>query len=46
MVMTLATAGLGAAGETVINDIACIKKTFPHFVREMEHLGAAVLMEG
>ena len=46
MVMTLATAALGAVGETVINGIECVKKTFPHFVREMERVGAAMLTEG
>ncbi len=43
MVMTLATAALGAAGETVIRNVDCVKKTFPHFVQEMERLGALMI---
>jgi 3-phosphoshikimate 1-carboxyvinyltransferase len=43
MVMTLATAALAAGGETVIHDAECVKKTFPHFVHEMEHLGALMI---
>jgi len=43
MVMTLATAALAADGETIIHDIECVKKTFPHFVHEMEHLGALMI---
>ena len=39
MVMTLATAGLVADGQTVIQDIECVKKTFPDFVNQMENLG-------
>ena len=41
--MTLATAGLAADGETIVNDVECVKKTFPHFVHEMEHLGALMI---
>ena len=39
MVMTLAVAALVAAGQTLIKDIDCIKKTFSHFVEEMQSLG-------
>lgn len=45
IVMTLATAALGATGETVIRDIACIRKTFPHFVSEMENVGAVMISD-
>jgi len=45
LVMTLAVAALGAAGDTVINDIACIKKTFPHFVEQMTRIGAAMFTD-
>ena len=45
MVMTLATAGLGATGETIVRDVACVKKTFPHFVQQMERVGAAMLAD-
>jgi len=36
MVMTLAVAGLAAAGQTLISDIECVKKTFPDFVAQMQ----------
>ena len=39
MVMTLAVAGLGAEGVTEIANIDCIRKTFPHFVEQMRHVG-------
>lgn len=45
MVMTLATAGLGASGETLITNIECIRKTFPNFVEQMERVGAVMLTE-
>ena len=45
MVMTLATAGLVASGETIISDVKCVRKTFPHFVQEMEKIGAVVMTE-
>lgn len=40
MVMTLATAALVAEGHTVIQDIECIKKSFPHYVEAMTAVGA------
>lgn len=46
MVMTLATAALGAVGETFITGIECIRKTFPTFVEKMEDLGAVMWTEG
>jgi len=39
MVMTLAVAGLASRGQTFITDIGCIKKTFPHFVEQMQGIG-------
>ncbi len=39
MVMTLAVAGLVVAGQISISDIDCVKKTFPHFVPEMQSIG-------
>jgi len=35
MVMTLSVAGLVASGQTIINRVECVKKTFPHFVDRM-----------
>lgn len=40
MVMTFAVAGLIADGRTVISDIECVRKTFPHFVDAMRAIGA------
>ena len=39
MVMTLATAGLVANGQTVISDAECVKKTFADFVAQMQGVG-------
>ena len=39
MVMTLAVAGLAGRGQTLISDAECIKKTFPHFVEQMQGIG-------
>ena len=39
MVMTLSVAALAADGKTTIENIDCVKKTFPHFVDEMRKLG-------
>ncbi|KKK78625.1 hypothetical protein LCGC14_2841710, partial [marine sediment metagenome] len=38
MVMTMSLAGMVASGQTIINDIDCIKKTFPRFVERMAAL--------
>ncbi len=45
MVMTIATAGLGAEGETIVTNIECVKKTFPHFVAQMEAIGACIMTD-
>ncbi len=42
MVMTLATAGLVADGQTVIRNSECVKKTFADFVPQMQGLGADI----
>ena len=39
MVMTLSVAGMAARGQTLINNIECIKKTFPHYVEQMQGIG-------
>ncbi len=39
MVMTLTVAGLAAEGKTVINDVECVKKTFPSFIEQMTGIG-------
>jgi len=39
MVMTMAVAALRARGQTSISDIECVRKTFPHFVEQMRHIG-------
>ncbi|MBS0623472.1 MAG: 3-phosphoshikimate 1-carboxyvinyltransferase [Verrucomicrobia bacterium] len=40
--MALAVAALGAKGETHIEDIRCIAKSYPTFVRDFQHLGAQI----
>jgi len=40
--MALACAGMGASGETSIEDTECIQKTYPHFKQEMQKLGADI----
>jgi 3-phosphoshikimate 1-carboxyvinyltransferase len=42
MVMTLTIAGLVADGQTVVSDVECVKKTFPHFADQMMSIGAYV----
>ncbi len=37
--MSLAIAGLGATGLTFIKDIACIKKSYPTFSKDLQSLG-------
>ncbi len=39
IVMTMAVAALGASGTTTINGTDCVKKTFPHFIDQMRHIG-------
>ncbi|MCC5832635.1 MAG: 3-phosphoshikimate 1-carboxyvinyltransferase [Chlamydiales bacterium] len=40
--LSLAVAGLSARGETVINDVACVAKTYPEFRSQMNLLGADI----
>jgi 3-phosphoshikimate 1-carboxyvinyltransferase len=40
--MALIVAGLGATGETVVNDIGCIEKSYPGFVMALQQLGARI----
>lgn len=42
MGMSLAVAGLGAQGETVIDSIECISKTFPSFAQDLQSLQAHI----
>lgn len=42
MALSLAVAGLGAKGETVISSSECVSKTFPQFVSEFSLLGAHI----
>ncbi len=42
MAMALAVAALGAEGETIIDDCACVDKTFPSFVPDFQRLGANI----
>jgi 3-phosphoshikimate 1-carboxyvinyltransferase len=39
MAMSLSVAALLCEGETVINDVACVKKSFPHYARIMANAG-------
>jgi len=39
MVMTMAVGALGAQGVSRINGTDCVKKTFPHFIDQMRHVG-------
>lgn len=38
--MSLCVAALGASGETWIDDVECIGKTFPSFTKDLQNLGA------
>ena len=40
--MALVVAGLGAAGETVIQNSACIQKSYPNFVASFQQIGACL----
>jgi 3-phosphoshikimate 1-carboxyvinyltransferase len=42
MVMSLAVAGLGAEGETVVSPVESVSKTFPTFVHDFNALGAMI----
>jgi 3-phosphoshikimate 1-carboxyvinyltransferase len=40
--MSLSIAALGAKGETAINNIECVSKTYPGFAHDFRSLGAAI----
>lgn len=43
--MSLAVAALGAQGESVIDNVACVAKTFPTFARDLGQLGASITVK-
>jgi 3-phosphoshikimate 1-carboxyvinyltransferase len=45
MVMSLSVAGLIAEGKTVVEDIASVAKSYPDFYRDMQQLGANILVQ-
>jgi len=42
MVMSLAVAGMGATGETIIDEVSCVAKTYPTFLSDFTHIGANI----
>lgn len=40
--MSLSIAALGAKGESVIDGVECVAKTFPTFARDLSNLGASI----
>jgi len=42
MAMSLAAAALGARGNSLIRSVKCVSKTYPAFVRDFNHIGAAI----
>ena len=42
MAMSLAIAALGAQGESVIDNVDCVAKTFPTFAKDLGQLGASI----
>jgi 3-phosphoshikimate 1-carboxyvinyltransferase len=40
--LSLAVAALGAKGETLIQEIACVEKSYPNFYTEIKNLGAQI----
>ena len=42
MAMSLAVAGFGAQGKTIVSSVECIAKTFPSFVTDFNALGASI----
>lgn len=43
MVMALTVAALGAKGESIVEDIACVAKSYPAFCADMQKLGANII---
>jgi 3-phosphoshikimate 1-carboxyvinyltransferase len=42
MAMSLAVAALGASGESTIDNVDCVSKTFPTFAQDFSRLGASI----
>lgn len=42
LAMALAVAGMGATGETIIDDVECVAKTYPSFDRDLRKVGALI----
>lgn len=42
LAMSLTTAALGAKGQSKINDVGCISKTYPEFYSHFKQLGASI----
>lgn len=42
MAMALAVAGMGTEGETHIQNMDCIAKTYPNFIKDFHHVGANI----
>ena len=42
MAMSLAVAGLAASGQTIVENVDCVKKSFPGFHEAMKNLGANI----
>jgi len=42
MAMSLAIAGLAAQGTTIIDNVACVDKSFPNFAQMMQQIGADI----
>lgn len=40
--MSLAVAGMGASGKTIVQDVDCIAKSYPDFLVSFQKLGAAI----
>lgn len=38
--MALSVAGLAAQGETIVENVSCVAKSYPDFLHAMQHLGA------
>ena len=40
--MAFLVAGFAAQGETIVNDTACIEKSYPEFVTSFQKIGAVI----
>ena len=41
--LSLAIAGLGSEGETIVEQVGCVKKTYPGFCQQLQALGACIV---